>query len=383
VPELVINVSNIISPLCYTVLRIEPYSVCPYNCVYCYSRWYFKSRPDVIAPRMKAVEMFERVVKRIYKMGARPIPFRLSTLVEPFPPHEELNRISERVLNIAKRYEYPLIVNTKSVKAVEIVGVRKALEDLLDKSLAVLQLSLSTLDDDKARILEPLAPPPMRRLDMIKEFGLRGMPIVIRLSPFIPFYSPTSEEDIKFTLGLFKDIGVKHIIVEALRIEREAAETLVKKLGDHELSFEGYSIREVEGLKPLVRVSERLRIEAYATLHRHAVKNGIGFATCKEGLFRFHTVDDCCGAYMLKNYALRVTLWDLYRAGIIVGKQEIDVETSITSICKKFLRICSELLSLYPRAISKPLKYHEKKLLKVLRKPELLKHIAPDIVNNT
>jgi DNA repair photolyase len=383
VPELVINVSNIISPLCYTVLRIEPYSICPYRCIYCYSKWYLKRKSNIIIPRRKAVKMFEGVAKRIYRIGAKPIPFRLSTLVEPFPPHEELNRISERVLNIAKQYEYPLIVNTKSVKVVEIEDVKKILEELLDKGLAVLQLSLSTLDDNKSRVLEPLAPPPSRRLSIVKEFGSRGMPVVIRLSPFIPFYSPTSEEEIKFALGIFKDIGVKHLIVEALRIEREAVEALVKELKVYGLSFEGYSIREVEGLKPLVRVSERLRIEAYTTLHRYAVKNGMGFATCKEGLFRFHTTDDCCGAYMLRNYALRVTLWDFYRAGIIVGKQEVDAETSITSICKKFSRICSEMLLAYPRAISKHLKYHEKRLLKVLRKPELLKHIAPDIINNT
>jgi DNA repair photolyase len=381
-PELVINVSNIISPLCYTILRIEPYTACPYRCIYCYSRWYIRGGSEVVAPRRKAVDMFERVARHIYKKGVKPIPFRLSTLVDPFPSHEELNRVSERVLSIARKYMHPLIINTKSSAVLKVEGIRKGLEELLDKGLALLQLSLSTLDDSKSKALEPLAPSPSKRLLVLREFGLRGFPVAVRLSPYIPLYSPTNEEEVEFMLGLLKDAGVRHIIVESLRIEREVVEELIKRLGIQELSFEGYGIREVMGLKPLVRVSEGLRVSAYSTLHKHSVKMGIGFATCKEGLFRFHTTDDCCGAYMLKNYVLRVTLWDFYRVGVDVLKQKEDVKAYVNSVCRRFSRICGEDLGLYPRTISKPMKYHEKKLLKVLEKQEVLKLIAPDFAKS-
>jgi len=52
---------------------------------------------------------------------------------------------------------------------------------------------------------------------------------------------------------------------------------LIKRLGIHELGFEGYGIRDVMGLKPLVRVSEGLRVSAYSTLHKHSVKMGLCF----------------------------------------------------------------------------------------------------------
>jgi len=380
-PELVINVSNVISPLCYSVLKIEPYTACPYRCVYCYGRWYARGS-DVVAPRGVALAMFEKVAKCVYRGGLRPIPFRLSTLVDPFPPHEELMKISEKILRTAKKYEYPLIINTKSSKIVELEGLKRVLEGLLDEGLAVLQVSLSTLDDHKSKALEPLAPPPSKRLLVLKEFGFRGLPIVVRLSPYIPHYSPTGEEEVEQALGLFRDAGVKHLIVEALRVEKGEVGGLVKGLGLPELDFEGYSLREVEGAKPVVRIARGLRVKAYEGLQRHAVKAGMGFATCKEGLFRFHTTDDCCGAYLLKSYALRATLWDLYRVGLDLVRQEARADAYFDA-CRRFSRACGEELRLYPKAISKPMRYHEKRLLKCLGDRELLERIAPGLLSSS
>jgi DNA repair photolyase len=377
--ELAINASNVVSPLCYSVLKIEPYTSCPHRCAYCYGRWYVKG-PDVVAPRRAALAMFERVAKQVYRRGLRPMPFRLSTLVDPFPPHEELMRASEKVLDIARRYEHPLIVNTKSSRIVELEGLRRALEALLDYGLAVLQVSLSTLDDSKSKALEPVAPPPSMRLLMLRDFGSRGLPVVVRLSPYIPHYSPTAEEEVERVLGLFRDAGVKHLIVEALRAKREEAEELVKRLGLPKLELEAYSLREVEGGPPLVRISKELRVRAYERLYRHAVRAGMGFATCKEGLFRFHTTDDCCGAYLLRSYALRATLWDLHRTGVDSTEHGLDPSAYLDA-CRRFSRVCGEELRLYPRAISKPMRYHERRLLRCLEDRKLLERIAPDLLN--
>jgi len=49
-----------------------------------------------------------------------------------------------------------------------------------------------------------------------------------------------------------------------------------------------------------------------------------------------------------------------------VVKQKEDVKAYVNSVCRRFSRICGEDLVLYPRTMSKPMGYHEKKLLKVL-----------------
>jgi hypothetical protein len=108
----------------------------------------------------------------------------------------------------------------------------------------------------------------------------------------------------------------------------------------------------------------------------------MGFATCKEGLFRFHTTDDCCGAYLLRSYALRATLWDLYRTGVDSTEHGLDPSAYLDA-CRRFSRVCGEELRLYPRAISKPMRYHEKRLLRCLEDRKLLERIAPDLLNRS
>ncbi len=380
-PELVINVSNFISPLCYTVLRLEPYTTCPFKCVYCYARWYMKSPTNIVYPRYKALDMFRSFVKKVYRRGLKPIPFRLSTLVDPFPPHEQLYRFSEKMLSVASDYEYPLIINTKSVYFAY-DPIKKYLLGLLDKRLAILQISVSVLRESVARVLEPVAPDPIKRLDAVKELGSTDVPIAIRLSPFIPFASPSTREDIEQFALLAKEVGVKHVIVETIRFESSGIGDLLRRLGITNIVFEGYSIREVDGLKPVSRASLKIVEGIYHILSRELEKHGIAFATCKEGLFDFHTASDCCGAYLLRDAAIRLTLYDVYRHVVESGtkstsfSQEIDL---LRDVSKRYSRLFGDDVSVYPREVSKPLKNHEKKLVRVLRNRELLSHVAPHL----
>jgi DNA repair photolyase len=373
--ELVVGASSVISPLCYTVLRLEPYTQCPFNCSYCYARWY---RGDAtLRLRLHVVDLFEKVARTIRRRGLKPTPFRLSTLVDPFPRDELTFRVSTRILRVALKYEYPLVVNTKSTLLVEDVEIKQLVKTLLDRELAVLQVSISTIDDERAKLTEPRAPPPSLRLRVLRDVG--GHLLVVRLSPFIPGYSPTTRSEIEYFMGVLRDIGVKHLIIESLRLEENYLKSLVSTLSIREFGVEDYSLRGVSGSKPVVRVSRDLRAEVYSVYYEYAKKYGLGFATCKEGHFSLHTGDDCCGVYLLRDYVLRPTLWDLYRADYNPLKQALG-EKELLDVCRKYSRVCSDSLRDYPRIISKALRYHERRLLKSLKTPEVLRHIAPDFV---
>ena len=372
-PELVVGVSNIISPLCYSVLRLEPYTQCQFSCLYCYARWY---REEVeFKPRLHVVELFERVARFTRRRGLKPIPFRLSTLVDPLPRDELSFRVSTRILEVALKHEYPLIVNTKSTLLIEDAEIRRLVETLLDRGLCVLQASLSTIDDERAKLVEPRVPPPSARLRALRE--LSSHPLVVRLSPFIPSYSPTTRGEIERFVGTLRDLGVKHLIVESLRLERDRVQSFANMLRAQELEVENYALREVGGLKPVVRISSNLRARVYSTYYEYATKYGINFATCKEGHFSLHTSDDCCGAYLLRDYALRATLWDLHRAGYNPLKQTLG-DRELLEACRRYNRLCDDALREYPKIISKPLRYHEKRLLKLLKAPEILRQIVPN-----
>jgi len=82
---------------------------------------------------------------------------------------------------------------------------------------------------------------------------------------------------------------------------------------------------------------------------------------------------------LLKSYALRATLWDLYRTGANLVRRE-DRASAYTDACKKLSRVWGEELRFYPKAISEPMRYHEEKTLKCLENRELLEHVAPDFL---
>ena len=105
--ELVINISNIISPLCYSLFRIEPFTTCSFNCIYCYARWYRED--DSVKPRFRALNEFRVVARKLNERKLRTIPFRLSTLSDPFQPLESKVKIVRNILKIALEYELSLI----------------------------------------------------------------------------------------------------------------------------------------------------------------------------------------------------------------------------------------------------------------------------------
>ncbi len=377
-PELVINVSNIISSLCYSLIRLEPYTTCVHDCVYCYAKWY-REGSNIVLPRSRAIREFRALARKVYQKGLTPIPARLSTLVDPFIPHEELYRTSLTMLRIALDYEYPIIINTKATLILK-KPWRDVIEKLTDRGLLLLQVSISTMDPHTARILEPYAPSPHLRLSMLREFSSRGIPTVIRLSPYIPRLSlrPSLNEVVE----ILSEIGVKHVIVEVLRLESHTIEAFLRRLG-LELEVESYSLHRVEGRTPLSKISLRARLTEYIALAKALAKRSIAFATCKEGLFALHTARDCCGMYLFRRaIAYRPTLAEFYNIARERGGIPLDRLGHIIEELEKHGYLCGSRLSLYPKRIAKPLKYHEKKLLRIAQKRELVMHVTPllDIV---
>ena len=107
--NIVINMSNISSSYCYSLIRVEPYTSCSYGCVYCYARWYRENgKPK---PYFKVLNQFKSLAKKIKLAGLKPIPARLSTFSDPFQPDEARFKLSLKILRLALKYQYPVVVN--------------------------------------------------------------------------------------------------------------------------------------------------------------------------------------------------------------------------------------------------------------------------------
>jgi len=365
---LVINPSPYVSSLCYSIFRIEPYTSCSFNCRYCYGRWYSWKGG------LKDVYTFEKISKRIHKDRLKTIPFRLSTLSDPFQYSEVDKRFSLRVLRIALKYSIPLIINTKSTLLMN-EPWRNIIVRLGDKGLLVLQVTLITLDEKVSRELEPYAPSPEERLKLIEYFSSERIPVVVRLQPYIPGIF-RDEGEIEEYFKMLKSTGVIHVIVESLRCIKSDLEYYGKLLNTdayQEDAWDIYPIRggSIEVVKPRFNWLYR----EYIALRKYAEKYGISFATCKEGFFSLHTAPDCCGMFFLEDYVLRPTLyeaWLMYRR----DRRVPSIDELLSEYCTQGNYICSIRLVDYPRVIRKGIRNHEKMLGKVLCDRELLGKVA-------
>jgi len=336
--ELAINPSRIISPLCYSVLKLEPYTNCAYSCIYCYARWYRSGR---IKPRAKAIGMFAKVAK---KLDLR-IPFRLATLSDPLQDMEEKAKVSYKLMKIAMENGIPIILSTKSDKIAK-EPWKGLIEDMAKDGLIIVQVSISSLERNE---LEPRAPHPKDRLRALEEIDA---PNVLRLQPLIPNYSFTNAYEFVESV---KDV-VDQITTEPLRIERGEID-FYKKFWNRwsHYSFEG----------------ELLKVDCYEIieeLSKACKKYCLDFGLCKEGYFHLETAN-CCGLHMI-DAELRPTLREVYK--LLLERKEIDIdELSFVGY------IFGENLNDLPQILRKALRFHEKLFLKCLRDYSCLNHLTP------
>ncbi|AQR61798.1 radical SAM protein [Brevundimonas sp. LM2] len=167
---------------------INPYNGCSHGCIYCYARpshaWMglspgldfetrIFSKPD--AARLLEQELSARkyVCKRIHIGGN----------TDPYQPDERELKITRGVLEVAARFNQPVSVITKSnliTRDLDILG------PMGRDRLATAFISITTLDRNLARAMEPRAATPARRLEAISRLAEAGVPVGVGFSPVIP-----------------------------------------------------------------------------------------------------------------------------------------------------------------------------------------------------
>ena len=309
--ELRVGVSFYTSTLCHSVIRLEPYTNCSFGCSYCYARWH---RP-VGRPKAKIwlLKPIEHLWARLSASELRLVPFRLSTLADPLQPIEEEEKLTLAFLKLALRHGIPLVLNTKSTCFAREPWSRLVVE-LTSRGLLVLQISISTLSERVARILEPNAPPSAGRLRKAGELS-EQVPLVVRLQPLVPGLFEVEREALVEAMA---QAGARHVIVEFLRETPSGLRAIyghLARLGVEgpTCDWESYALAGGELLRP----SLAYRRQVLAWLKEELARYGITLGTCKEGIFELQDGRDCCGFRFLERekVAYRLTLYDVWRAG--------------------------------------------------------------------
>jgi DNA repair photolyase len=211
---------------------INPYRGCEHGCVYCYARpthAYLGLSPGLdfetkLVAKFDAASLLER---ELAKPGYDCQPIALGTNTDPYQPVERRLRITRGVLEVLARCGHPLTIVTKSAAVVRDLDL---LAPMARQDLARVAISVTTLDGDLARRLEPRAAAPHRRLQAIRQLSDAGVPTAVMVAPIIP---ALTEHEIERIVEAAAAAGVTSAGYVLLRLPHEVKELFAGWLAAH------------------------------------------------------------------------------------------------------------------------------------------------------
>lgn len=183
------------------------YRGCSHGCIYCDSRstcYQFKHPFDDIEVKQNAAELLEKMLRS----KRNKCMIGTGSMSDPYMHCEKEIQLMRRCLEVIKKYGFGVAVQTKSDLILRDIDL---LSEINEASKSVVQITLTTYDDDLCSILEPHVCNTKRRIEVLEEMQKRGIPTVVWLTPILPFINDT-KENVLAILEECARVGVKGII---------------------------------------------------------------------------------------------------------------------------------------------------------------------------
>jgi len=165
------------------------YRGCTHGCIYCDSRSAcYQMRHDFedIEVKQDAAQILETQLRK----KRQPCMISTGAMCDPYIPSEEELCVTRQCLEIIERYGFGLTILTKSARILRDLDILKAINT---KTKCVVQMTLTTFDEDLCRILEPNVSTTRERFHALEIIRDNGIPAVVWLCPILPFINDTEE----------------------------------------------------------------------------------------------------------------------------------------------------------------------------------------------
>jgi len=242
---------------CPRKFSFSPYTGCSHACVYCYISSYI---PNPFKSRVKK-DVFRRLRREVNKVDTY---ISMANSSDPYPPEEKVNRVTRGCLNIFRSSKTKVLILTKSDIVLRDVDILRDMD-------AAVSFTITTLDSKKARMLEPNAPSPQKRLHALQELSKENIPCIVRIDPIIPKFNDCEIEDIVEAVSPYCD----HIVASTIKPRRDSIRRL-KPFFD----ASSYDLRYIDGAFYL---PENLRFSLLERVENICKSFGLSFAACREG----------------------------------------------------------------------------------------------------
>ena len=185
---------------------INPYRGCSHGCSYCYARQtheYLGYNAGLefetkILVKDNAAELFREFLTRKNWVSE---PIALSGVTDCYQPAERRFKLTRQCLEVAAEFRQPMIIITKNALVLRDLDL---LRDLASQNLTQVNISITTLDAELVRSMEPRTSTPAARLRAVKALADEGIPVRVLMAPIIP---GLNESEIPAVLAASKDAG--------------------------------------------------------------------------------------------------------------------------------------------------------------------------------
>ena len=199
---------------------INPYRGCEHGCVYCFARpthAYLGLSPGLdfeskLFVKPDAPALLER---ELSAPNYAPRTIAIGTNTDPYQPIERRYEVMRQILEVLESAGHPVGIVTKSTLVLRDIEI---LARMAKRKLVKVAISVTTLDPKLARIMEPRAPTPARRVEALRQLSAAGVPTAVMVAPIVP---AVNDAEIERILDAAAAVGVSGAGYVMLRLPLE------------------------------------------------------------------------------------------------------------------------------------------------------------------
>jgi DNA repair photolyase len=199
---------------------INPYRGCEHGCIYCFARpthAYLGLSPGLdfeskLFVKPDAPALLER---ELSAPNYTPRTIAIGTNTDPYQPIERRYEIMRQILEVLERAGHPVGIVTKSTLVLRDIEI---LARMAKRNLVKVAISVTTLDPKLARVMEPRAPTPARRVEALRQLSAAGVPTAVMVAPIVP---AINDAEIERILDAAAAVGVSGAGYVMLRLPLE------------------------------------------------------------------------------------------------------------------------------------------------------------------
>ncbi|MGQ9479599.1 MAG: radical SAM protein [Thermoproteota archaeon] len=270
---------------CPPKYSFSPYTGCGHMCTYCYTTSYI---PRAFQPRLKNYSLLqlENEIRRIN----REMPISIANSSDPYTPGEARSLATREALSLFVKQGCKLLIVTKSDLVARDI-------DILSKGRVCVSITVTTFDERVTAKLEPLAPPPLKRIRALESLSRAGISTMVRLDPIIPGLND-DENTIKSVLEKASEAGVKQVVTSTYKMKPDSLRRIVTAFPELEERLNDlYAKGERVGRS--FYMPGKLRRMLISSVRSFAENFSMNFSSCREGLQALNTAETCDGSHML------------------------------------------------------------------------------------